>query len=226
MTVPGRITNMKIIISSLLIISLLIPLFVSAFSYEQDKPLAQYPEEGIFLGVAAGLARKFGGDPLYWRIGFVVASFTLLPFPLSAFTYLILAAIMPTRYTSESAPFIYFEQVNNIMKKMLVAGNDLKEVASRGEVSIVEYARKLRDITIEGRDKFNNLIVPLECKEIYQLFSEYFRYSILSADVLIGGLESEDEGKIREAAINAKIYDEKADELYSQAKSKILNWGR
>jgi len=231
--------NMKTTIVSLLIISLLIPSFASAFSYEPDKPLAQYPEEGIFLGVAAGLARKTGIEPIYFRVGFVLSAFMG---GTGLILYFVLAAIMPTRHLLESpiisvpptsppakdeaTPKIYFQQVNNLMKEMLVAGIDLMKVRSQGEITQVEYARKLRDVVIQGRDKFNNLTVPPECREVYQLFSEYFRYSILSADVLIEGLESGDEGKIREAEINAKTYDEKAAELYNQAKSKILNWGR
>jgi len=124
-------------------------------------------------------------------------------------------------------PETYFKQVNNIMKEMKDAGNELTADALKGKiVSQAEYFRRLRGITIGGRDKFGNLTAPSKCKEIYQLFSEYFRYSILSADVAIEGLESRDKEKIRQAEVESKDYEAKADEFYSQAKSKILNWNR
>ena len=91
---------MKIIIVSLLIISLLIPSLVLAFSYEPDKPLAQYPEEGKLLGVCAGLARKTGIAPIYFRAGFVVSA---LMGGIGFVLYFVLVAIMPTRHSAESA---------------------------------------------------------------------------------------------------------------------------
>lgn len=241
---------MKTTIVSLLIISLLMPSSVLAFSYEQDKPLAKYPEEGIFLGVAAGLARKTGIEPIYFRVGFVLSAFMG---GTGLILYFVLALIMPTRHSLESriifeplispedkesdgeessskdilAAKIYFQQVNNIMEEMGDAGNDLMADAFKGKIaSQAEYLRRLRDIVIENRDKFNSLTVPSESKEIYQLFSEYFRYSILSTDVAIEGLESGDEEKIRQAKTESKTYEAKANEFYGQARSKILNWGK
>lgn len=242
-------TQIKQSVVFLLITSFLFPSLVSAFAYEPHEPLAQYPEKGIFLGVSAGLARKTGIAPIYFRVGFVLSA---LMGGVGLFAYIVLVVLMPTRHSTESptifippinpkptgpdgeepppvkdevAPEIYFQQVNDIMKEMKDAGNDLTTDVLKGKIaSQAEYFRRLRNIIIESRDKFSNLAVPPKCKEIYQLFSEYFRYSLLSTDVAIEGLEGGDKEKIRQAEVESKAYDEKADELYKQAKSKILNW--
>ena len=62
------------IIPLLLLISFLMPSLVLAFDYEPNKPLAQYKSEGILLGVCSGLAREFGGEPTYFRMGFILFS--------------------------------------------------------------------------------------------------------------------------------------------------------
>jgi len=86
-----KIQKHFISLSLLLIISILLPSFVLAFSYEPNKPLAKYPEEKIFLGICAGLARKFGGNPIFYRLAFVMT------FGVGLIVYLILALVMPTR---------------------------------------------------------------------------------------------------------------------------------
>ena len=75
------------------------PSLVLALSYEPDRSLAQYPEEGVFLGVCAGLARKTGIAPIYFRAGFVVSA---LMGGIGLILYFVLAAIMPTRHSVET----------------------------------------------------------------------------------------------------------------------------
>ena len=82
----------------LLITSLLLPSMVLAFAHESYKPLAQYPEEGIFRGVCAGLARKTGIAPIYFRTGFVLSAFMG---GIGLISYFILAIMMPTRHSPE-----------------------------------------------------------------------------------------------------------------------------
>jgi len=64
------------------------------FNYEPDKPLARYKSQGMILGVCSGLARKFGGDVTYYRIGsiiFCIAGGSGIIF------YLLVALVMPSR---------------------------------------------------------------------------------------------------------------------------------
>ena len=49
---------------------------------------------------------------------------------------------------------------------------------------------------------------------------------ILSADIIAKGLESGDVEKVRQTEIESKVYVARADELYEEARSKILNWRR
>lgn len=67
----------------------------ASFKYEKDQPLARYESEGQIAGVCSGLARKFGGDPNYYRIGFVILTLTTEGHWI--LVYLALAILLPVR---------------------------------------------------------------------------------------------------------------------------------
>ena len=233
---------MKKYLALLLIISFLSPSLVLAFAYEPDQPLAQYPEEAMFLGVCSGLARKTGIAPIYFRVGFVLSTLTG---GMGLFAYFILAAIMPTRHSppfvlseqqlppiqipsstsSDEKPVIYFNQLNTIMTELSSAGSKLVGETLQGTISgRLEYWQKVKNMTVEAQGKFEELTAPPGCEDIRSDFSEYFRYSISSEDIMMEGLETGDESKIEEATVQSKNYAEKADESYQNARSKIINW--